>query len=47
MILNGVKRKVGEKTRSGIYIERVGETELVLSYQGLVFSLPAMKSWNP
>jgi hypothetical protein len=47
VILNGVKRKVGEKTRSGIYVERVGEAELVLSYRGLVFSLPAMKSWNP
>jgi hypothetical protein len=47
VILNGAKRKAGEKMRSGIYIERVGEAELVLSYQGLVFSLPAMKSWKP
>jgi hypothetical protein len=47
VILNGAKRKVGEKMRSGIYIEQVNEHEVVLSYQGLVFSLPAMKSWIP
>jgi hypothetical protein len=47
VILNGAKRKAGEKMRSGIYIEKVAESELVLSYQGLVFSLPAMKNWTP
>jgi hypothetical protein len=47
VILNGAKRKVGEKMRSGVYIEQVNEHDVVLSYQGLVFSLPAMKSWVP
>lgn len=47
VILNGAKRKAGEKTRGGVYIERVEEDAVILSYRGIVFSLPAMTSWNP
>ncbi len=47
VILNGAKRKVGEKTRAGIYVEQVEKDAVILSYQGVVFSLPAMKNWTP
>lgn len=47
VILNGVKIRGGEKMRNGIYVEKVNEDFVVLSYQGVVFSLPAMKSWQP
>lgn len=47
VILNGVKRQAGEKMGNGVYIEQVNENAVVLSFQGVVFSLPAMKSWTP
>lgn len=47
VILNGAKKKAGDQLRNGIYIETVEADWVVLSYQGLVFALPAMKSWNP
>lgn len=46
VILNGVKWRQGERMRNGIYIEKIAENELILSYQGVVFSLPAMRSWQ-
>lgn len=47
VILNGVKRRVGEKMRNGIYVERIDKNHLVLSYQGIIFSLQSMQNWQP
>lgn len=47
VILNGAKKKAGDQLRNGVYIEKVEADAVVLSYQGVVFLLPAMKSWNP
>jgi len=46
VILNGVKKQVGERLRNGIFIEKINEEDLVLSYNGLLFTLPALKSWS-
>ncbi len=46
VILNGSKYKAQSKMRNGVFIETVGEGAVVLSYQGVVFSLLAMKSWK-
>jgi hypothetical protein len=47
VILNGTKKRSGEKMRNGVYVERVAENSVILSYDGVVFLLPAMKSWQP
>ena len=47
VILDGVKRRAGEKTSNGVYIEKINEDLVVLSFRGVIFSLPAMKNWNP
>jgi hypothetical protein len=47
VILDGVKRRAGEKMNSGVYIEKINEDLVVLSFRGVIFSLPAMKNWNP
>jgi hypothetical protein len=46
IILNGARRRVGDQLDNGIFIEKIAEEEAVLSYNGTVFSLPAMKSWT-
>ncbi|MBX2809325.1 MAG: general secretion pathway protein GspB [Cellvibrionaceae bacterium] len=46
VILNGAKKHAGERLRNGIYIEKIAEDNVILSYNGVVFSLPAMKSWS-
>jgi hypothetical protein len=45
VILNGARRRAGDKLENGIYVERILEDSVVLSYNGIVFSLPSMKSW--
>lgn len=47
VILDGVKRRAGEKMSNGVYIEKINEDLVVLSFRGVIFSLPAMKNWNP
>ncbi|EGG95345.1 hypothetical protein IMCC1989_768 [gamma proteobacterium IMCC1989] len=47
VILDGAKRRVGEKMSSGIYVEKIHGDFVVLSFRGIIFSLPAMKNWNP
>ncbi len=47
VILDGVKRRAGEKISNGVYIEKINEDLVVLSFRGVIFSLPAMKNWNP
>ncbi|MGH1486173.1 MAG: general secretion pathway protein GspB [Cellvibrionaceae bacterium] len=46
IILNGARRRAGDKLDNGIYIEKIAEEDAILSYNGVVFSLPAMKSWT-
>lgn len=45
VILNGARRRIGDQLDNGIFIEKIQEEAVVLSYKGTVFSLPAMKSW--
>lgn len=45
VILDGVRRKVGDQLENGVFVEKISEEEVVLSFNGQVFSLPAMKSW--
>ncbi|MEO0444172.1 MAG: general secretion pathway protein GspB [Pseudomonadota bacterium] len=45
IILNGARRRVGDQLDNGIFIEKIAEESVVLSYNGVLFSLPAMKSW--
>ncbi len=45
VILNGARRRIGDKLSNGVYIEKIAEESVVLSFNGTVFSLPAMKSW--
>ena len=47
VILDGAKRRAGEKMSSGIYVEKIHGDFVVLSFRGIIFSLPAMKNWNP
>lgn len=47
VILNGVKRIPGDQLNNGIFIESIADDYVVLSFNGVVFSLPAMKSWSP
>jgi hypothetical protein len=46
VILNGARRRVGDQLDNGIYIEKIRSEDVVLSYNGSVFSLPAMKNWE-
>lgn len=46
VILNGAKKKVGDQLRNGIYVEKINVEDVVLSYNGLLFTLPALKSWS-
>lgn len=46
VILDGARRRVGDKLDSGLFVEKIQEESVVLSYNGTVFSLPAMKSWQ-
>lgn len=46
VILNGARRRVGDRLNNGIYIEKIRAEDVILSYNGTVFSLPAMKSWS-
>jgi hypothetical protein len=32
---------------NGVYVESVNENSVILSFKGVVFSLPAMKDWKP
>lgn len=45
IILNGARRRIGDRLDNGIYIEKIAEEAVILSYEGTLFSLPAMKSW--
>ncbi len=45
VILDGARRRIGDKLDSGLYVEKIEEESVVLSYNGTLFSLPAMKSW--
>ena len=45
VILNGARRRTGDRLQNGVYIEKINEDDVVLSYNGTLFSLPAMKSW--
>lgn len=45
VILNGAKKHEGDRLSQGIYVEKIEEDAVVLSYEGLIFKLPAMKSW--
>ncbi len=45
VILNGAKKHAGDELKNGVYVEKIEENSLVLSYKGLLFRLPAMKSW--
>jgi len=47
VILNGAKRQAGERMSNGVYVESVNENSVILSFKGVVFSLPAMKDWKP
>ncbi len=47
VILNGAKLNIGEKMSNGIYVEKVRENDVVLSFKGQLFSLPSMKNWSP
>ena len=47
IILNGVRRHIGDQLENGIFVEKISKDEVILSYNGRVFSLPAMKSWSP
>jgi hypothetical protein len=46
VILNGARRRLGDQLDNGVYIEKIREEDVVLSYNGTVFSLPAMKNWE-
>ena len=46
IILNGARRRVGDQLNNGVFIEKIAEESVVLSHNGVVFSLPAMKSWT-
>jgi len=46
VILNGAKKQVGDSLRSGLYIEKINQEDVVLSFNGLLFTLPALKSWS-
>lgn len=46
VILNGSKKQIGEGLRNGIFVEQINEENVVLSYNGLLFTLPALKSWS-
>ena len=46
VILNGSKKRQGDRLRSGVFIEKIAEDHVVLSHNGLLFSLPAMKNWS-
>ena len=46
VILNGQKKYMGDQLINDVYIERVNKDDVVLSYQGVIFTLPAMKSWT-
>lgn len=46
VILNGARRRIGDQLANGIYIEKIAEEDVVLSYEGTLFTLPAMKSWS-
>ncbi len=45
VILNGARRRIGDKLSNGVFVEKIAEESVVLSFNGTVFSLPAMKSW--
>lgn len=46
VILNGAKRNIGEQMDNGVVVEKVLEDELILSFEGVIFAVPAMKSWK-
>lgn len=46
VILNGARRRIGDRMENGVYIEKITGDGVVLSYDGIVFSLPAMKNWT-
>ena len=46
VILNGARRRAGDRLANGVYIEKIAEEDVILSHNGTVFSLPAMKSWS-
>lgn len=46
VILDGARRRVGDQLDSGLFIEKIEEESVVLSFNGTLFSLPAMKSWE-
>jgi|GEM_PF-1538463 len=47
VILNWEKLRSGDKVPGGMHVEKVESDGVVLSYNGVVFLLPAMKSWKP
>ena len=47
VILNGARARVGDSLANGVYVEKIEEEQVVLSYNGTLFALPAMKSWTP
>ncbi|MGH1440640.1 MAG: general secretion pathway protein GspB [Cellvibrionaceae bacterium] len=46
VILDGARRRAGDKLDSGLFVEKIEEESVVLSFNGTLFSLPAMKSWE-
>jgi hypothetical protein len=46
VILDGARRRAGDQLDSGLYIEKIEEESVILSFNGMLFSLPAMKSWQ-
>jgi len=45
VVINGQKQRVGSKLSNGIYLEKIEQDAIILSYDGLVFKMPAMTSW--
>jgi len=46
VIFNGAKKQVGDSLRNGLFIEKINQEDVVLSFNGLLFTLPALKSWS-
>ena len=45
VVINRKKSRVGTRLTNGIFIEKIEEDNVVLSYNGVIFKMPAMTSW--
>lgn len=46
VILDGARRRAGDRLESGLFVEKIEEENVVLNFNGVLFTLPAMKSWQ-